>query len=90
MFTKADVGCYADGAFGPDYCREVLADLLESLPEAQTDEIKQLADELREDMSDDASEEYDAIDILNSHCADGVYFTFDSGDLLLVDDCFEP
>jgi hypothetical protein len=71
-----DAGCYADGALGHDHVRHVLADLVRELGHDA------LAEELRYDMSDDASEELDALEVLNAEC-DGCYFEVSDGDLVL-------
>ena len=81
-YTKADVGCHADGAAGWDHVRDVLADLVEPFDGA-------IATALRAEMSDDAWEEYEALDVLNSQCVEGCYFDFVNGDLLLVDEAEE-
>jgi len=75
-----DPGCYADGSFGYDHIRSVLADLVEEF----LDDSK-LAEELRGPMSDDDSEALDAIDRLNEITVNG-YWTLEDGDLLLLDD----
>jgi len=86
-YTKTDVGCYADGAHGHEYCRNRLASLLQAAKDAlpslalSTDLIASL----QGDMSDDASEEYGALAILNGLCDHDVYFDFVNGDLLLVE-----
>lgn len=56
-------GCYGDGANGHQHTRAKCADLLESLGCRDT----VLIDSLRGDMSDDASEEEDAVDWLEEH-----------------------
>lgn len=92
-FTRHDVGCYADGAFGHQHCREVLADLLGNVPNSTAHgflgepggTVDALQAALRSEMSDDAWEEDRALDALNSLCADDVYFVFENGDLLLLE-----
>jgi len=79
FFGPEDVGCYADGTHGHAHVRVQLAELVEAL-----DMEPSLVAELLAPMSDDASEEDDAIDLLNEHCEGGVYFTFRDGDLMLV------
>ena len=82
-YTPANVGCYADGVFGHDHARERLTHLLAECGKISNDRIE-LIEALRAPVSDDASEEYEALDILNSEICDGVYFDFVDGDLLLV------
>jgi hypothetical protein len=83
---KNVTGCYADGSFGHDHVREVLAHQVES--DGCID--RALIEALLGPMSDDAQEEYDAIAWLNENaCIDGVYFTLNDGDLLLVEEGFD-
>lgn len=78
-FTLDDVGCWADSSHGIAHVRAVLADLVASYCKAPD-----LVRALNGECSDDASEEYEAIDLLNEHaCADDVYFEFADGDLVL-------
>ncbi len=85
-FTAGDVGCYADGAFGHRHIRDVLIGLLEN--NGGGTYPVDLCNDLMGPMSDDASEEDEALDVLNSRC-DGVYFTMSNGDLLLVEEGWE-
>lgn len=75
-YFKEDIGCYADGTFGHNHVREILAGLIQGYN-------LDLAEELRKPMSDDASEENEALDILDNHC-DGVSFILENGDLMLI------
>lgn len=75
-YTKSDAGCYADSTYGHNHVREALADMVEECGASE------LAERLRRGMSDDASEEYEALDLLNTYCLD-CYFDFDNGDLML-------
>jgi len=77
QFTAADVGCWADGASGWVHVRDVLANLINPLNPT-------LAEELTQGMSDDASEEQEALDLLQEHTAEGFVWIFDSGDLILA------
>lgn len=81
-WNVSDCGCYAGGEYGHEHVRAVLADLSEELGNPK------LAIELRGEMSDDASEEYEAIDLLNTDC-DGCHFEFVDDDLMLVADSEE-
>lgn len=92
-YKASDVGCYADGTFGHQHCRSVLADLVQNIARranrtsASTFPVCSMSDlerSLRSDMPDDAWDEFDAIDILNGYCADGVAFEFVGGDLVLM------
>lgn len=80
-YGPEDAGCYADGAFGWTHVREVLAAMVFDLGTSEGNAIGAC---LLMEQSDDASEEYAAIDLLNEHCEDGVFFTFDDGSLLLL------
>lgn len=84
-FTTKDAGCVADGAFGHAHVREVLAELL-----AVRDGHAELVAELQYDMSDNASEELEAIEILNSECSPLVNFELVEGSLMLVRVSGEP
>lgn len=83
-FYRTGIGCIADGSYGQAHIRERLAELVAGYGRKG----KQLALELAGEMSDDASEEDDAIDLLNRYCEAGIYFTMSNGDLLLVDEGF--
>lgn len=94
MFHTHDTGCFADGSFGHDHVRATLANLLELMfrhhprggDGVHWGDAAPLVAELRGEMSDDASEEYDAINMLNTLCcASGVYFTLEDGDLVLTE-----
>lgn len=81
LFSARDVGCIADGSFGHAHVRMRLSELCEYYG------ADAYAAELRREMSDDASEEYDAIEFLNRHCCKpGVYFELHDGDLVLCAD----
>lgn len=84
IWDVRDVGCWADGAFGHAHIRAALADTLESLPVSND----VLTSALREPMSDDAWEEYSAIELLNAFCG-GCRFEMIDGDLMLVEDSNE-
>jgi len=87
-YTKEDVGCYIDGAFGMDHACDVLANLVGAvLTEASSREKIVLG--LRLDhkrLSDDHSELDDATDILQEHTEDGLVWIWDAGDLILTTD----
>jgi len=78
-FTRADCGCYADGALGHKYIRAQLARLVsEYVPNGV-----ELMCALLGEMSDDASEEDEALELLQRECAADVCFEFRDGDLIL-------
>jgi hypothetical protein len=77
-FDATDVGCHADASFGHDHVRTVLRELCCDIGR------EDLAHALIGEMSDDADEEYAAIEALNAVCSDDVYFEFMDGDLMLV------
>ncbi len=82
MCEKLERGCYADGALGHQHVRDNLAYLVRDLG-------GELSDMLRGAMSDDASEEDAALDLLNEHAPEGMVWTFSDGDLLLVPEDWE-
>lgn len=95
MFIDSDRGCWADGALGHSHVRSVMAQLLIRLYRHHPrggdglywkSNIEALVSELGSDMSDDASEEDDAIEWLNHECYDDTYFSLCDGDLLLMTD----
>lgn len=74
MSTKLpEIGCYGDGANGHEHtrkrCAAALTAFAERAPREDANAALALAAELRGDMSDDASEEYDACDWLNEYVA---------------------
>lgn len=90
-FTIFDRGCYGDGAFGHQHTRERCAAKLQQLARIleSTDNPKYacklraidgLIDELRGEMSDDASEELDACELLNEHTPSEAHWGWDQGD----------
>lgn len=84
IWTKEDIGCHADASLGHQHCREALAQRIEAIDDSTPKQWTDLAASLRGDMSDDASEEDIALEILDEHC-DGVAFVFQDGDLMLVE-----
>ena len=77
MFGAKDVGCYIDGSFGTDHRRGKLAELVHPF-DAKAD-----INDINDEYSDDFNEEYDTIDVLQDHTAEGYYWTFEYGDLCL-------
>ncbi len=87
IYTAKDEGCIADGANGHAYVRQRLWDVLNDThvkdPKEHNTQDLCLA-QLAAEMSDDAWEEDEAIDLLNEHATDGdVCFLFEDGDLKL-------
>jgi hypothetical protein len=76
-YTAADIGCYADGAGGHMHVRERLAEMVAVLGHSA------LASELHGDMTDDASEETDALEVLQEVTKAGATWEFRDGDLIL-------
>ena len=73
-----EAGCYANSGFGWNHVRDVLAGLCEDIGR------KDLAEELRAEMSDDAGEEYDALDALDDVTVGGSWeFDGERGGLFL-------
>lgn len=88
-YTVVSVGCYGDGSFGHEHVRSRLAALMTDLArnsahpgDAQT--ATEIAEALIAPMTDDASEEYDAISLLNESACDGTHFEMVDGDLMLL------
>jgi hypothetical protein len=92
-FKAIDAGCYADGAFGHQHCRETLASLVQGIAERSNRwgakswgvSIGELVDSLRGDMPDDAWDEDTALEILNE-VTEGAFWQFVDGDLCLIAD----
>lgn len=88
MATQLEPGCYGDGTFGHQHTRERCADLLESaihLYSTATGEARALqrdvVNALRGDMSDDAGEEYDACELLDTLMPhESAYWGWSDGD----------
>ena len=90
-FTKADVGLYADGAFGHEHLRNKLADLLVHVNPKESPRISKIWAETLISLTckeppDDCRDEDEAIELLNEcACAPSVHFVMRDGDLILVD-----
>lgn len=82
-FHRENAGCYADHVHGWNHVRDVLRGLVESLPD-ESPEKEEIVEALQEEASDDAWEEYAAVDLLNEYCDEGCYWIIDQ-DLFLVD-----
>lgn len=77
-WNTSHCGCYAESAQGHQHVRNTLADLLDCLQSWSP-----LIPELRKEMSDDASEEDEALTVLNLHC-DGCFWELLDGELMLT------
>lgn len=89
MRTKYAPGCYADGAHGHEHVRRCISGLLRHLRHERVsdDELVGVDDilaSLAGPMPDDAWDEDAALGILNEYAPDGLVWTLDAGDLLLV------
>jgi hypothetical protein len=90
VFRRRDAGIVADGTYGHEHVREVLASVLKdvaaSCPLCRGDEsIKSLVGSLLSDPDEwpsDLGDEDEAIDVLNQH-AEGVEFEQSNGDIVL-------
>lgn len=84
-------GCQGDGTFGHDHIRLRLREALERVNSALTakglfSEAKHsldLIEALKEPMSDDAEEEYEAMSHLDSYTKAGLTWVMRDGDLLI-------
>lgn len=92
--TYNDAGCYADGANGHDHIRAKLAAMMRELSlnhrigVSTRGDCAAIAIELNQPMSDDASEENDAIEFANQYlCDDTARFEMRDGDLMLLPIC---
>lgn len=86
-YTRASVGCYADGVLGHSHVRAQLADLVWRLTSSD-DGIAEgpLVPSLLGPMPDDAWDELEALDILNDACEPGVHWEMVDGNLMLLTD----
>lgn len=82
-YGPKDVGCFADGAFGHKHVRGALSMLLLAVFPENNAETTELRIRLNQEMSDDASEEDDVINLLNDYACEGVFFEMVDGDLML-------
>jgi hypothetical protein len=81
LFTRSDVGCWVDGAFGEDHRRDKLSVLLESIG---TPNALNLATELLEPAPDDYSDEDDALELLQENTEEGLIWMMEAGNILLI------
>lgn len=78
-------GCYADSVLGHFYVRKALRNLLK-LYFADDERAQELILLLKGQMSDDASEETEALELLQSRTAEGLTWILLDGDLMLLPD----
>jgi hypothetical protein len=80
FFELGDVGTYADDAFGHQYLRNRLAELILTLDGDMCNETAMdLVSSLEGDMPDDASDEYEALDILQQNTTDDASWEIEQG-----------
>jgi hypothetical protein len=88
-FTSEDCGCWADGTHGSKHVREMLHSVLINLPEEDFEQDQRerdiIAESLLEEMPDDASDEIDALDILQRWTEEGLSWQMEGGDLILCE-----
>lgn len=87
-WSRGDAGCWADGAAGHKHVRNRLAQLVANVwTQEMLDKYGyDVAEALDVEMSDDASEEDDALDILQEFTESGFVWEFVDGDLMLVNE----
>ena len=87
-YTKKDVGCYIDGAFGEEHRRAKLADMIRNLETQEMIDHRgySVVESLANESPDDYGDEDDALDILQEFTESGLVWTFESGDLLLLNE----
>jgi hypothetical protein len=91
FFTRKDIGCWADGAFGDTHLRQSLAVLLSRLHTRLGDEghgplFADLVEELHNPIGpDDGADVLEALETLNGHTEEGLEFRCENGDLLLIE-----
>lgn len=83
-FGAEDCGCFADGTFGHTRIRGRLAELVEAVDGGMCNSNAQdLMESLGGPMPDDAWDEEEALDMLNTATAEGFEWTLHEGDLML-------
>ena len=80
VYTKKHEGLYADGTFGHQYARGVLAFLVNEL---EQEGMQDLIDSLDGKMPDDAWDEGQALEVLQGVTEEGLFWEFKDGDLVL-------
>ena len=86
-YNRMDLGCHGDGTFGHDHIRYRLAELVDAVDGFIGNEAAmELIASLQGEMPDDAWDEDEALELLNSVTEDGAQWILDGGDLLLVEE----
>lgn len=85
VFTKEDIGCYIDGAYGFDHARQRLAELLTCVP--QSSRVRQIIAELESEENIDYVYEAieEALDVLSQYTSEEVVWMMEAGDLTLME-----
>ena len=83
-FSGEDAGVFADGTFGHSHARNRLAELVEAVDGGMCNsDAQDLMESLGGPMPDDAWDEDEALDMLNTATTEGFEWTFHDGDLML-------
>lgn len=85
IFSKEDIGCYIDAAFGLDHARRRLVELLSCVP--RSSKVQKLMVELEEEENLDFIFEAmdEAVDILSQYTTEDIMWLFEAGDLILME-----
>ena len=75
-YTKEDIGCYCDGAFGDQHLREILSLWF---PDKENDLMNDDDPETQSEAIDDC------LDLLQDQTEDGLVWVLELGDLLLIE-----
>jgi hypothetical protein len=81
IFTDNDAGCHADGTFGHQHVRDTLGDLLVDASDKLDGD---LLVSLQGTMPDDAWDEDEALEALQSVTDEGLTWELHDGDLVLL------
>jgi hypothetical protein len=76
-FTDEDKGCWVDGAFGLEHSVEKIGEMLVECDENVNHPYYE---------SDDDGWFRDVTDALQEHTEEGLFWTWDAGDLILMDE----
>ncbi len=91
VFNRSVLGCWMDGEHGQEHVGAKLSDMLSDIfaitvEKVAKGRIRQIQDRLEQPPSDDFEEENTAIEIIENHTQDGLYWIQDAGDLILTDE----
>ena len=81
IFTRDDIGCWIDGAYGIDHAADKLAAMLLDCGETAAAQMLAVRDE--DFISDEID---DATELLDQYTAEGLSWYWTAGDLILTDD----